>query len=142
MPKTADPNTTESLVTTTAAKTKPTKRIQAGQKLRDNLRTISKLQSAHKRLEAETQLALLRASDVVKEPTVKKRAQELRTHLFQFGGFNQTKAIVEQFISLPEVSIVLSKPKQTRKQVLWPSHPSRAPSLPVRHLYLLIVPAS
>ena len=132
MPKTADPNTTESLVTTTAAKTKPTKRIQAGQKLRDNLRTISKLQSKHKRLEAETQLALLRASDVVKEPTVKKRAQELRTHLFQFGGFNQTKAIVEQFISLPEVSIVLSKPKQTRKQVLWPTHPSL-----VRHLYLM-----
>ncbi len=46
-----------------------------------------------------------------------KRAQELRSQLFMFGSFNQTKAICERFLRLPEVALVLGKPKQTRRQV-------------------------
>ena len=60
---------------------------------------------------------MLRAGDTVKDALVKKRAQEVRSLLFTFGAFNQTKAIAEQFLSLPDVSLVLSKPKQSRKQV-------------------------
>ena len=60
---------------------------------------------------------MLRAGDTVKDALVKKRAQEVRSLLFTFGGFNQTKAIAEQFLSLPDVSLVLSKPTQSRKQV-------------------------
>ena len=97
---------------------KPTKRVRQGLELRDALKAISKLQQAHKVHEAEAQLAILRLSgDAAKDGLVKKRAQELRTLLFTFGSFNQTRAICEQFISLPEVSIALGKPKQTRKQV-------------------------
>ena len=48
---------------------------------------------------------------------MRKRAQELRSQLFMFGSFNQTKSICERFITLPEVALVLDKPKQTRRQV-------------------------
>ena len=85
--------------------------------LRDQLKAISKLRSKKQSQEVEEKLALLRAGDAVQESSVKKRAQEVRSLLFTFGGFNQTKAIAEQFLSLPEVSLVLSKPKQTKKQV-------------------------
>ena len=97
---------------------KPTKRVRQGLELREALKAVSKLQQAHKVHEAEAQLAILRLSgDAAKDGLVKKRAQELRTLLFTFGSFNQTKAICEQFVSLPEVSIALGKPKQTRRQV-------------------------
>ena len=51
---------------------------------------------------------MLRAGDTVKDALVKKRAQEVRSLLFTFGGFNQTKAIAEQFLSLPDVSLKYS----------------------------------
>ena len=96
---------------------KPTKRVKEGQALREDLRAISKLHWQHKIHDADARLAILNAGDAVKEPLVKKRAQEMRSLVFTFGGFNQTQAIVKQFISLPEVSILLAKPKQTKREV-------------------------
>ena len=104
--------------TTTPAAPKVTERVRQGQLLRKQLKAVSKLQSAHKVREAEAELALLRLSGAAaKDGLVRKRAQELRSQLFTFGSFNQTKAICEQFLSLPEVALVLGKPKQTRRQV-------------------------
>ena len=104
--------------TTTPAAPKVTERVRQGQQLREQLKAVSKLQSAHKVREAEAKLALLRTSGAAaKDGLVKKRAQELRSQLFMFGSFNQTKSICERFITLPEVALVLGKPKQTRRQV-------------------------
>ena len=110
---------------------KPTKRVKEGRALREELRAISKLHWRHKIHDADARLAILKAGDAVKEPSVKKRAQEIRSLIFTFGGFNQTQAIVNQFISLPEVSILLAKPKQTKRAVsaLPLLHGSAAPSL-------------
>ena len=60
---------------------------------------------------------ILKAGDTIKEPTVQKRAQEIRSLVFSFGGFNLTQAIVKQFLNLPEVSILMAKPKQTKQAV-------------------------
>ena len=104
--------------TKTPAAPKVTERVRQGQQLRKQLKAVIKLQSAHKVREAEAELALLRLSGAAaKDDLVNKRAQELRSQLFMFGSFNQTKAICERFLRLPEVALVLGKPKQTRRQV-------------------------
>lgn len=104
---------------TTATSTAPklTERVKQGQALRKDLQAISKLHSQHKIHDADARLAILKAADTIKEPTVQKRAQEIRSLVFSFGGFNLTQAIVKQFLNLPEVSILMAKPKQTKQAV-------------------------
>ena len=110
---------------TTATSTAPklTERVKQGRALRKDLQAISKLHSQHKIRDADERLAILKAADTIKEPTVQKRAQEIRSLVFSFGGFNQTQAIVKQFLNLPEVSILMAKPKQTKQAVSTSPYP-------------------
>ena len=90
-----------------------TSRARKGRELRELLRRVSKLHSAHKTKEAEAMLAAAAAGSGGSEPLTKKRAQQLRTELFTYGGLELTRGVLAQFFILPEVKLLL--PEATRQ---------------------------
>lgn len=89
--------------------------MRKGRELRELLQQVVKLRSAHKMTESDLLLEAAAAADdsSVGEALVKKRAQQLRGELFTFGGLELTRAILAQFLSLPEVKLLL--PEATRQ---------------------------
>ena len=100
---------------TAAARGIETARMRKGRELRELLQQVVKLRSAHKMKESDLLLEAAAAADdsSVGEALVKKRAQQLRGELFTFGGLELTRAILAQFLSLPEVKLLL--PEATRQ---------------------------
>lgn len=96
----------------------PTKRVQLGLEARDLLKEVMKLRGRHKVIDAklllDSGLAESRLAQSTSTATVKKRAQELRTTLFSFGGLSLTKGILAHFLNLPEVRLLL--PDEFQKQ--------------------------
>ena len=99
----------------TAAAAKPTARVKKGQELQELLRRVSKLHSKHKTKEAEALLALapLGSSSAT---LAKKRAQQLRSELFTFGGLELTRQVLNSFLNLREVTLLLPEKVKTARQ--------------------------
>ena len=92
---------------------KESARERKGRELRELLKRVSKLHSAHKTKEAEQLLeSAAEGSDGSRSLAV-KRAQQLRRELFTYGGLELTRSTLAEFLNLCEVKLLL--PERTRK---------------------------
>ena len=97
-------------------KTSVTTRVRRGRELRELLQRVSQLHSANKPKQAEQLLESAAAADSGGSAAlVYKRAQQLRTELFSYGGLEVTRSILKQFefLSICEVKLIL--PESTKK---------------------------
>ena len=90
--------------------------MKKGQELQELLRRVSKLHSKHATKQAEALLASAPPGSS-SAALAKKRAQQLRSELFTFGGLELTRQVLNSFYNLPEVKLLLpEKVKQARKE--------------------------
>lgn len=118
--------TTISCTTRAPAQRKDSARIRKGKELRDLLRSASKLYSAHKNKEADDMVAGAVEGSSGSEALMKKRAQDLRSELFTYGGLELTRGILSQFLTLPEVKLLLPESTRQAQQEVTDSKTARA----------------
>lgn len=110
-PPTAAP-TAAALSSAQASKT-PTKRVQEGRKLRDQLLLINRLQhqgSAAEAAELANSLEAETPADGAKlDALARQRVRQLRDTAFSFGGLPLTREIVQRFCDMPEVRPMLQE---------------------------------
>ena len=85
-------------------------RARKGRELRELRQRVSKLHSKHKTKRAEELLAEGSGGSAA---LTKKRAQQLRSQLLTYGGLELTRGVMAQFLTLPEVKLLL--PEATRQ---------------------------
>lgn len=90
-------------------------RIRKGRELRELLKQVSKLHSAHKVRDANALFDSALPGSDGSEAIVKKRAQQLRAELFTYGGLELTRRILADFLNLCEVRLIL--PEHTREAI-------------------------
>ena len=88
-----------------------TKRVRAGQKLREQLREINRLRKqgdAEEAAERAAELDATATSSAEVEGLARQRVRELRATAFSFGGLELTRQIVQRFCDSPEVRPLLT----------------------------------
>lgn len=84
-------------------------RVRKGRELRDALSKVAKLYSHDKTAQARAAFESIPPGTMTGNRSILGRAEELRTLLFTFGGLNLTRAVLDKFLSMPEVKRLLDK---------------------------------
>ena len=99
------PPVTEAAVTKAAAP-RETHASRKGRELKELLQKVTKLRSVRKIKEANSLLASA-APGKSSDALAKKRAQQLRSKLFSFGGIELTRSVLNKFLKQCEVRMLL-----------------------------------
>ena len=102
-----------------------TARMRKGRELRELLQRVSKLNTTHKRKEAEELLESAAADSGGSAALARKRSQQLRKELFTFGGLELTKSALMHFLHLPEVKLLLPESAKKAQQEVTDSKTAR-----------------
>ena len=81
--------------------------MQRGRELRAELQKVAKLYSHDKTGQAKEAFQAIPDCKTTGPRAVLGRADELRELLFTFGGLKTTRAVLDKFLCLPEVSWLL-----------------------------------
>jgi len=84
-----------------------TGRMRKGRELRQALSEVASLLAHDKSKQAKEALSAIEPGPVATKGLAKVRAGEMRNLLFTFGGLNLTKAVLDRFLSMPEVKRLL-----------------------------------